>query len=79
MTALDILIELGAAHSQPIGFIHFECNLVLFADRLRKLVKELVDLCGEENSAKLVHQVAEQAIRISSKYSLPSHVDIKSG
>ena len=50
----------------------YNCNqlilwLVVVIVRLRKLVKELVDLCGEENSAKLVHQVAEQAIRISSK------------
>lgn len=31
-------------------------------------MKELVDLCAEENTPKLVHQVAEQAIRISKHY-----------
>ena len=30
-------------------------------------MKELVDLCVEPETPKLVHQVSEQAIRISSK------------
>lgn len=42
--------------------------MVLCHYRVRKLVRELVALCKQDETPKLAHQVAEQAVRIAKHY-----------